>query len=105
MNNTMQDKLLNFSNIILMDGTHGINKYRMDLTFILIKDDRGAGFPVAFMVSNRLDQIIQEVFLGTLKNRVKQNINGQYFMTDDDNKYDNTWINVMENRPKKLLCS
>ncbi|KAK4879666.1 hypothetical protein RN001_007812 [Aquatica leii] len=59
----MKQKLLTFSSIICMDGTHGTNRKRMDLTIILIKDDRNAGFPVAFLLSNRVDQLIQEVFL------------------------------------------
>uniref|UniRef100_A0A6P7GTP5 Uncharacterized protein LOC114340624 isoform X3 n=1 Tax=Diabrotica virgifera virgifera TaxID=50390 RepID=A0A6P7GTP5_DIAVI len=64
MNKIMEDKLRKFPKIICMDGTHGTNKRRMDLTIMLVKDDRNAGFPVAFLLSNRLDQQVQEVFLG-----------------------------------------
>uniref|UniRef100_A0A6P7GCT8 Uncharacterized protein LOC114340624 isoform X4 n=1 Tax=Diabrotica virgifera virgifera TaxID=50390 RepID=A0A6P7GCT8_DIAVI len=62
MNKIMEDKLRKFPKIICMDGTHGTNKRRMDLTIMLVKDDRNAGFPVAFLLSNRLDQQVQEVF-------------------------------------------
>lgn len=64
MNSIMEDKLRKFPNIICIDGTHGTNKRGMDLTILLIKDDRNAGFPVAFLLTNRLDQQVQEVFLG-----------------------------------------
>jgi hypothetical protein len=45
-----------------MDGTHGTNKNRLELTIVLVKDDKNCGFPVAFLVSNRLDQQMQEFF-------------------------------------------
>lgn len=64
MNSIMENKLKTFCNIICMDGTHGTNRRGMDLTVMLIKDDRNAGFPVAFFLTNRLDQEVQEVFLG-----------------------------------------
>ncbi|XP_072387209.1 uncharacterized protein [Diabrotica undecimpunctata] len=60
MNFVMEDKLREFPSIICMDGTHGTNKKGMDLTVVLIKDDRNTGFPVAFLLSNRLDQLVLE---------------------------------------------
>nr|CAI5852958.1 unnamed protein product [Callosobruchus analis] len=63
MNSVMEEKLKRFSNIICMDGTHGTNRKGLDLTLVLIKDDRNAGFPVAFFLTNRVDQAVQEVFL------------------------------------------
>ncbi|XP_050503242.1 uncharacterized protein LOC126882376 [Diabrotica virgifera virgifera] len=105
MNKIMEDKLREFPNIICVDGTHGTNKRRMDLTIMLIKDDRNQGFPVAFLLSNRLDQRVQEVFLGALKNRMKTEIRADHFMSDDDPKYYNAWVNTMGNQPNKLLCT
>nr|CAI5832353.1 unnamed protein product [Callosobruchus analis] len=63
MNSVMEEKLKRFSNIICMDGTHGTNRKGLDLTIVLIKDDRNAGFPEAFFLTNRVDQAVQEVFL------------------------------------------
>ncbi|KAI4461382.1 zinc ion binding protein [Holotrichia oblita] len=105
MNSTMEDKLRNFPQIICMDGTHGTNTKKMDLTVMLIKDDKNAGFPVAFFLSNRLDQQVQEVFLGALKEKLQQEINAEYFMSDDDPKYYNAWIKTMVSRPRRLLCT
>lgn len=101
----MKEKLDKFPNIICMDGTHGTNKRGLDLTIILIKDDRNAGFPVAFFLSNRMDQQVQEVFLDALKNRMGHSIFANFLMSDDDPKYFNAWVKVMDMKPKKLLCS
>ncbi|XP_072401011.1 uncharacterized protein [Diabrotica undecimpunctata] len=105
MNSVMEDKLREFHSIICMDGTHGTNKRGMDLTVVLIKDDRNTGFPVAFLLSNRLDQVVQEVFLGALKNRMQTGIHAEHFMSDDDKKYYNAWVKIMGNQPKRLLCT
>ncbi|XP_072391062.1 uncharacterized protein [Diabrotica undecimpunctata] len=105
MNSVMEDKLRKFSSIICMDGTHGTNKKGMDLTIVLIKDDKNAGFPVAFLLSNRLEQQVQEVFLGALKNKMQTEIQADHFMSDDDPKYYNAWVKIMGNRPRRLLCT
>ncbi|XP_050503107.1 uncharacterized protein LOC126882291 isoform X2 [Diabrotica virgifera virgifera] len=105
MNKIMEDKLRKFPKIICMDGTHGTNKRQMDLTIMLVKDDRNAGFPVAFLLSNRLDQQVQEVFLDALKNKMKTEIQAEHFMSDDENKYYNAWVKIMGNEPNRLLCT
>jgi hypothetical protein len=64
------------------------------------------GFPVAFLLSNRLDQIIQKVFFRALREKLGENIGAEYIMTDDDPKYYNAWTEVMtEEKPRHLLCS
>lgn len=107
MNNTMERKFREFGALVCIDGTHGITKYKgWELTTVLVKDETKAGFPVAFMISNRQDQIIQEMFLGALKEKLGDiNISTDILMTDDDIKYYNAWIKTMESNPRKLLCS
>lgn len=63
MNNIMKKKLKDFRHIICTDGTHGTNNKNWNLITVLIKDECNMGFPVAFLLSNRLDQKIQEIFL------------------------------------------
>ncbi|XP_044759521.1 uncharacterized protein LOC123317188 [Coccinella septempunctata] len=104
MNSVMEIKRKNFSRIICMDGTHSTNQKRMDLTKMLVKDDRNMGFPVAFFPSNRLDQITQEVSMQALREKVVDVIQPEYFLRDDDPKYYNAWVKVMGNRPRRLLC-
>ncbi|KAF2905103.1 hypothetical protein ILUMI_01087 [Ignelater luminosus] len=45
MNATMEKKLKDFGKIICMDGTHCTNRKGMDLTIMLVKDDKNAEFP------------------------------------------------------------
>ncbi|KAF2887197.1 hypothetical protein ILUMI_18976 [Ignelater luminosus] len=86
MNATMEKKLKDFGKIIFMDGTHCTNRKGMDLTIMLVRDDKNAGFAVAFFLTNRLDQ-------------------PEYFMSDDDPKYYNAWVKVMKSEPRRLLCT
>ncbi|KAI4463804.1 hypothetical protein MML48_4g00013117 [Holotrichia oblita] len=86
--------------------THDVLKEEDFALVMLIKDDKNAGFPVAFFLSNRLDQQVQEVFLGALKEKLQQEINAEYFMSDDDPKYYNAWIktmNQMKTEMKRIL--
>ncbi|XP_050514458.1 uncharacterized protein LOC126889824 [Diabrotica virgifera virgifera] len=105
MNAVMEEKLRQFPNIICIDGTHGTNQKGLDLTIMLVKDERNAGFSVAFLLSNRLDQQIQEVFLDALKNKMQTEVNAEYFMSDDDPKYYNAWEKIMRQQPRRLLCT
>ncbi|KAF2888562.1 hypothetical protein ILUMI_17611 [Ignelater luminosus] len=88
-----------------MDGTHCTNRKGMDLTIMLVKDDKNAGFLVAFFLTNRLDQVAQELFLGALKKKVGEELQPEYFMSDDDSKYYNAWVKVMKSEPRRLLCT
>lgn len=102
----MERKFREFSRIVCIDGTHGLSRYRgWELTTLLVKDETKAGFPVAFMISNRKDQKIQEIFLGALKQKMGEDIKTEYFMSDDDVKYYNAWIKTMNNTPRRLICS
>ncbi|CAH0545956.1 unnamed protein product [Brassicogethes aeneus] len=108
MNKTMEQKFREFNRIVCMDGTHGLTKYKgWELTILLVKDETKAGFPVAFMISNRQDQMIQEIFLGALKEKLGTDapISTEFLMTDDDVKYYNAWVKTMSNSPRRLLCT
>lgn len=105
MNHDMKAKLLNNRRLICMDSTHNVTRHKdLELTTILVKDEDGCGFPVAFLITNRKDQQIFEIFLTELKN-VIGNIPATYFMSDDDIKFFNAWTNIMDPKPKRLLCS
>lgn len=105
MNNTMKRKFRDFGELVCIDGTHGITKYKgWELTTVLVKDETKAGFPVAFMISNKQDQIIQELFLGALKKKLGAiSISTAILTTDDDIKYYNAWIKTMENKKKTVM--
>ncbi|XP_045460304.1 uncharacterized protein LOC123686531 isoform X2 [Harmonia axyridis] len=107
MNGVMEKKLRDFKRIICVDGTHGTNRNNWDLTIVLVKDEKNMGFPVAFLLSNRLDQTIQEHFFTALKSRLGESIQAEFFMSDDDTKYYNAWTKVMktDKEPRRLLCT
>jgi hypothetical protein len=77
-NSTMEVKLREYQNIICLDGTHRTNKEKMELTIMLVKDDRNRGFPVAFFLSNRMDEIVQEVSFMAIKVKLPQEIKPSY---------------------------
>ncbi|XP_050311968.1 uncharacterized protein LOC126747421 [Anthonomus grandis grandis] len=103
----MEKKLKDFKRIICIDGTHGTNRRNLDLTIILVKDENNMGVPVAFLLSNRLDQVIQEIFFRALQLRLGKTLQADYIMSDYDPKYYNAWIKVMNlaEKPRRLLCS
>ena len=109
MNGVMEKKLREHRRIICVDGTHGTNRRNWDLTVVLVLDNHNSGFPVAFLLSNRLDQLIQEIFFTALKFRLGEAIHAQFLMSDDDPKYYNAWTQVMaieEQQPmRRLLCT
>ncbi|KAF2896352.1 hypothetical protein ILUMI_09815 [Ignelater luminosus] len=73
MNATMEKKLKDFGKIICMDGTHCTNRKGMDLTIMLIISGGS------------------RAFLGALK-KVEEELQPEYFMSDDDPKYYNAWV-------------
>ncbi|XP_044756904.1 uncharacterized protein LOC123315315 [Coccinella septempunctata] len=107
MNDDMERKLKQFKRIICIDGTHGTNSRHYDLTIVLVKDENKIGFPVAFLLSNRLDQTIQNIFFDALKSKIGEPVDAEYIMTDDDIKYYNAWCQAMvtERKPRRLLCT
>ncbi|KAL1488830.1 hypothetical protein ABEB36_014625 [Hypothenemus hampei] len=107
MNDVMEKKLMEYKKIMCIDGTHGTNRKNWELTIVLIKDQNNMGFPVAFLLTNRLDQIIQLIFFRALKQRMGKDVQAEYIMSDDDRKYYNAWTQVMETeeKPKRLLCT
>ena len=104
----MEKKLREFKRIICIDGTHGTNRRNWDLTVVLVKDENNMGFPVSFLLCNRLDQAVQEFFFRALQERLGEAINTELIMSDDDPKYFNAWTKVIKSDhllPRRLLCT
>jgi hypothetical protein len=100
----MEYVLKTYGFFFFMDGTHGTNSYKYELTTVLILDDKNMGYPVAFFISNRKDKIAQEVFLHSLKEKVRP-IHPKYFVTDDTLIYYDAWRNIMGEIGSRLLCT
>jgi len=47
---------------ICVDSTHGTTSYNFQLTTLLVVDEFGAGCPVAFCISNRIDSVAMSRF-------------------------------------------
>ncbi len=89
--------------VVCADATHGTNSYDFQLISLLVVDEFGEGFPVAWCLSNRTDQILLTHFF----RRVKETsgvIIPAWFMSDDAEQLFNAWISVMGPGPRKLLC-
>ncbi|KAF7284078.1 hypothetical protein GWI33_022695 [Rhynchophorus ferrugineus] len=107
MNDIMENILKQTTSVICIDGTHGTNKMKYELVTVLTQDENKMGFSVAFRLSNRRDQIIIKFFLKTLVLKLGRPISCQYIMRDDETRFYNAWIKIMNaaEKPGRLLCS
>ncbi|XP_050300050.1 uncharacterized protein LOC126738662 isoform X2 [Anthonomus grandis grandis] len=97
-------KKFGIGGIICMDATHGTNPYDFKLVSILVVDDFGEGFPVAYLFSNREDYVVLKYFVTAVKESVGT-IRAASFMSDDAEQYFAAWSSVMDTvETKKLLC-
>ncbi|GBN46614.1 hypothetical protein AVEN_225564-1 [Araneus ventricosus] len=71
--NEAQEEILKIygSEVVCIDSTHGTNKYNIQLTSLLIKDDNWEGFPDAFLWSNRQHNQYLLTFFKKLKNELE----------------------------------
>lgn len=73
---------------ICIDGTHGMNAYGFELITLLVLDDIREGFPCAFCISNRTDEVI-------IKREARENLHAEVFMSDMAQSLYNVWVQVM----------
>lgn len=92
------------SNVICIDGTHGLNRYDFELTTIMVIDEYGQGFPAAFMFSNKKDINIYEIFFKSIHQKMG-NITAKTFMSDITETFYTAWIHVMGPVTYRLFCS
>ncbi|XP_049954986.1 uncharacterized protein LOC126470983 [Schistocerca serialis cubense] len=69
--NTAQDELLaKYGNdYICVDGTGGLNAYDFELTTILVLADKRQEYPCAFLISNRDDSDVLNIFFNYIKSQ------------------------------------
>ena len=63
-------KQFSLDSVICVDSTHGTNGYNFNLITIIVVDEYGEGYPVAWCVSNREDQVLLQVFYNSIKKKV-----------------------------------
>ena len=89
---------------VCIDSTRGTTAYDFLLTSILVVDDFGSGYPVAWCLANHDDTTTMTVFFNEIKKKCGV-ITPLWLMSDVANQFFNAWVGVMENRPIKLLCT
>jgi len=105
MTKYQSEMLVQFGNDkICIDGTHGLNSYNFQLYTIVVIDEYGNGYPVAFCFSNKSDTTTYKHFFQHIKNVVGK-INAYIFMSDDEQAFYNAWSSVMGPVQKQLLCT
>ncbi|XP_055944366.1 uncharacterized protein LOC129975328 [Argiope bruennichi] len=104
MNEAQEELFKIYGNEVLcIDSTHGTNKYNIQLTSLLIKDDNWEGFPVAFLWSNRQHETVFKYFFQKVKARVGD-IKVNAFMSDDYKAFYNTWCAIFSKPNFYVLC-
>ena len=97
-------KKLSYGKVICIDGTHGTNGYDFTLITIIVVDEYGEGFPVAWCISNREDGLLLINFFNAIKHRVGE-ISPAWFMSDLAEQFYTAWIAVFSHKPQKLVCT
>ena len=96
-------KALGNEKVVCIDATHGTNGYDFSLITVLVTDEFGEGYPVAWCLSNRTDLTLLLSFFKSIKNRTGVII-PKWIMTDDADQYYSAWVGVFGLGPQKLLC-
>ena len=70
--NEAQIEILNKygSDILCIDGTHGLNQYDFQLITLLTVDNLRQGYPCAFLISNRCDEEVISIFFSCIKEKI-----------------------------------
>ena len=99
----MMRKLAN-NRVICVDGTHGTNSYDFTLITMVVIDEYGEGYPVAWCISNREDKFLVMNFFNAIKKKVGI-LHPKWFMTDLAEQFYNAWVSTFDNKPQKLVCT
>lgn len=92
------------SDKVFVDSSHGTTGYDFQLTTTATVDNYGAGCPVAFCLSNKIDGMAMGQFFSAIKKNVGL-IKAKVLMTDDADAYVNAWTKVMSKPEHHLICS
>ncbi|XP_037507472.2 uncharacterized protein LOC119383421 [Rhipicephalus sanguineus] len=92
------------SDRICIDGTHGTTGFDFQLVTLLCVDEFGVGFPVAFCITNKVDQKAMETFFKSVRQKHGE-VTARVFMSDDAPSFYNAWQAIMGNVEKRLLCA
>jgi hypothetical protein len=69
--------------IICGDATHGMTAYGFQLFSLVVKDDTGKGFPVAYLITSNVTKLILTCFFSSIQRRIPR-LKITLTMSDDD---------------------
>ncbi|GFR28188.1 uncharacterized protein TNCT_489601 [Trichonephila clavata] len=105
MNDKQYEMLQKKMSHICIDGTHRTNGYDFELITLLTLDDMRQGSPCSFLISNRTDHSVLEIFFAKIKEKAGE-ICPTVFMSDMAESFFNVWSNTSQSKPKhKLFCT
>jgi len=89
---------------ICFDGTHGTNPNHFILHILLVIDVDSEGYPIAFLLTNKNDEVVISVLLEKMKNRLGT-VSPKTIMSDMQSSYFNSWIKIMGPVKHVLFCT
>ena len=97
---------LSKDSVICVDSTHGTNGYNFNLITIVVIDEYGEGYPVAWCISNREDHTLSQIFYNEIKEKVGM-LTPKWFMSYLADQYYSAWVATFNCSPppQKLLCT
>ncbi|GBL84331.1 hypothetical protein AVEN_148503-1 [Araneus ventricosus] len=106
MNEAQQELLKKFGNdCICIDRAHGMNNYDFEHITLLVIADIRQGFPCAFLISTRSDEIILKLFSGCIAKKTPGKIAPRVFISDMAEAFFNAWIKTHSEPELRLFCS
>ena len=91
-------------NGICIDATHGTTGYDFLLTSVVVIDEYGEGFPIAWSLSNHEDFTHMCVCFKMVKRNCGI-LTPRWLMSDLASQFYNAWVGVMGGKPLRLLCT
>lgn len=105
MNDWQEQQLRQYGHrVIAFDCTHVANKYNIFLYTMLVLDVDREGVPVSFVLTNRNDRAVINVFLSCIRDHVGA-LSPTTLMSDMQNSYFESWTEIMLTVPTYLYCT
>lgn len=89
---------------LCIDDTHGTNAYDFHLITLMVIDEFGEGFPVAWCISKHVDTSALIDFFQAIKDNVGE-ITPLFLMSDMADQFYNSWVATFSSTPKHILCT
>ena len=89
---------------VCVDATQGTNAYEFKQITLLVVDEHGEGFPVAWCIANREDRVLLIAFFTSIRTKCGM-VHPLWFMSDMADQYHLAWVSVFDDSPQKLSAT